>query len=82
MVSMQQTTAPEDNLVVIDVSDSANKWRYTCPRGHRAFEATNGGIWCRPCEHDEGDGHHREIQDKREKELISMDRVRLVDGRE
>lgn len=79
---MQSATTGERSLIEIDTTDPGVKWRYTCPREHRTFEPTNGGIWCRACEMDDGidRAHYHTIRDQREGELIDFDRVRLVDG--
>lgn len=33
----------------IHLDDEADRWRFTCPQGHRSWEATNGHFWCHKC---------------------------------
>lgn len=75
-------TQPQNdaNEIVIDTSDESIKWRYTCPHGHLTYEPTNGGIWCRACDHDDeiDEAHHHAIKDKSKDKLIDFDRIILT----
>jgi hypothetical protein len=33
----------------ITLTDCIDRWRYTCPRGHRSWEPTNSHFWCQQC---------------------------------
>lgn len=39
--------APE--TVEIDLENEADRWRFTCPRGHHAWDRTNSHVFCTPC---------------------------------
>lgn len=65
-------SAPADRhqTVVIDRDDPADRWRYTCPRGHRNWTPTNRHIWCQSCArqhaHEQAvDPEHHMVVDRR-----------------
>lgn len=35
--------------VTIDRTNTAEKWRYTCPEGHTDWSPTNQHLWCYTC---------------------------------
>jgi len=34
---------------VVRIEDRMDRWRFTCPRGHRSWEPTNHHFWCQQC---------------------------------
>lgn len=56
----------------LDLEDATDRWRYTCAHGHRNWEPTNGGVWCRTCsrDHDIEDPHHHALLDQKTGESI------------
>ncbi|SHG77794.1 hypothetical protein [Halobaculum gomorrense] len=63
----------------INLDDQIDRWRYTCPRGHRNWEATNNHFWCCECARQKGvDGVFHELRDAKDRELLSRDEVRLI----
>lgn len=36
-------------VTTIHLDDETDRWRFTCPVGHRNWEATNGHFWCQSC---------------------------------
>lgn len=39
----------ESVVTTIHLDDEADRWRFTCPIGHRTWEPTNGHFWCQSC---------------------------------
>jgi hypothetical protein len=35
--------------LTIDTDDTAQRWRYRCPKGHTTWEPTNYHWWCQEC---------------------------------
>jgi len=63
----------------VRIEDRLDRWRYTCPRGHRSWEPTNHHFWCQKCARHTGvDGVFHELRDKKTGAEIPRDRVRLV----
>lgn len=70
------------DVVVIDLGDDADRWRYTCPRGHRNWDRTNNHVWCQTCrrQYEAGEGcdpEHYELLDQKTGELVPWRRVRV-----
>jgi Fe2+ or Zn2+ uptake regulation protein len=70
------------DTVEIDLDDEPDRWRYTCPHGHRDWEATNDHVYCRACaqyvDHDdEIDPSHRALVDQRTGRTIPRERIRF-----
>jgi len=64
--------------VRIDVDDSADRWRWVCPAGHRSWEPTNEHFWCCYCARDDGlDGTFEELRDLSTGETYERDEIRL-----
>jgi hypothetical protein len=36
-------------MPTIRLDDKADRWRWTCPAGHRSWEPTNNHFWCKQC---------------------------------
>lgn len=76
---------PDGPTITIDAASSADRWRYTCPNGHRDWDRTNQHVWCRSCRRqiDQGatiDGpEHWHVVDQRTDEAIHWERVDLVE---
>jgi regulation of enolase protein 1 (concanavalin A-like superfamily) len=73
--------APE--AVEIDLQDPTDRWRYTCPVGHRDFSRTNNHVWCYPCARaaEQGvdvDPEYYELLDQKSGETIPWSAVRVV----
>jgi hypothetical protein len=73
------------DVVEIDRSRTADRWRFVCPNGHADWERTNNHIYCRTCyqehvHHDpERDPEHYHVLDKKRHELIPWTRVQVVE---
>ncbi|MFC7044127.1 hypothetical protein ACFQH6_00735 [Halobacteriaceae archaeon GCM10025711] len=66
--------------VQIDTRDPADRWRYTCPKGHRNWEPSSDGFHCRTC--DERPWFDQavfdDLRDERTGNLVPRRRIRLV----
>jgi hypothetical protein len=62
----------------VTLTDRTDRWRYTCPRGHRSWEPTNSHFWCRQCAHthDTDPTFHR-LRDRKTDQLIERSQIRL-----
>jgi len=67
--------------VTVNIEDRVDRWRFTCPNGHRSWEPTNHHFWCAKCARDavETDGVFHALRDKRDGREIAREDVRLVD---
>ena len=64
---------------VVRIEDRMDRWRFTCPNGHRSWEPTNHHFWCQQCARQEGiDGVFHELRDRKNGECYARDEVRLV----
>lgn len=71
------------DVVVIDLDDDSDRWRYTCPNQHRNWARTNSHLWCQSCrrQHEAGedmDPEHYEVLDQKTGELIPWENVRVA----
>jgi len=67
--------------VQIQLEDETDRWRYTCPNGHRSWEPVNGHFWCAKCSQNYGDDvdpEFGELRDRKTGELLERDEVDLV----
>jgi len=67
--------ADAPDRVQIDRDDPADRWRYTCPRGHRDWSPTNSHAWCYSCSRAERQGaavdpEHYALYDQRAGERV------------
>lgn len=63
----------------VKIEDKVDRWRFTCPRGHRDWEPTNHHFWCAMCARAEGvDGVFDQLRDQRDGGLLGRDEVRLL----
>lgn len=63
----------------IEIEDRLDRWRFTCPRGHRTWEPTNHHFWCASCARaDDVDGVFHELRDRRDGGLLAREDVRLM----
>lgn len=50
----------------VGIESETDRWRFTCPRDHRAWEPTNHHFWCQQCARIEGiDGVFYELRDSK-----------------
>jgi len=66
--------------VVIDLTNEADRWRYTCPNGHRDWSRTNSHIFCYSCSRQvDVDPEHYELHDKAEDRDVPWSAVQIID---
>jgi hypothetical protein len=65
----------------IRLSNSADRWRFCCPAGHRSWEPTNNHFWCQQCASRAvgPDPEFYELHDRKTDELIDRDQIEVVD---
>ena len=65
----------------IRLTDSADRWRFTCPAGHRSWEPTNYHFWCQQCAQrpDDTDPEFHELRDTKTDELVGRDELELTE---
>lgn len=69
----------DDAVPTVNIEDRTDRWRFTCPNGHRSWEPTNHHFWCQKCARQKGvDGTFEELHDRRENRLISRENVQLL----
>lgn len=57
-----------------------DRWRYTCPWGHRSWEPTNCHFWCQQCARtlsDDVEPEFYELRDRKTGDLISREEIFL-----
>jgi len=67
-------------VMTIDLDESADRWRFVCPRGHRDWEPTNYHFWCAACARslaDDVDPEFDELKDKKTGRTLGRSEVRL-----
>ena len=63
----------------VEIEDRTDRWRFTCPNGHRSWEPTNHHFWCQKCARAGGvDGVFQKLRDRREDQLLAREEVRLL----
>ena len=64
----------------IHLEDETDRWRFTCPRGHRNWEPTNRHFWCQTCSrsHDDVDPAFDALHDAKTGESIHRDELELL----
>jgi hypothetical protein len=63
----------------VKIQDRQDRWRFTCPRGHRTWEPTNHHFWCARCARAQDvDGVFHELRDRRDGRLLAREEVRLL----
>jgi hypothetical protein len=66
--------------VRIDLTDAIDRWRYTCPNGHRKWSRTNNHLYCRSCaQHHDVDPEYYELLDQRRGRRIPWSAVIITD---
>ena len=66
--------------VRIKLDDEADRWRYTCPVGHRSWEPVNGHFWCAQCAQnyeDDVEPEFDQLHDRKTNALLDRGEVRL-----
>jgi len=74
----------QHEVVVVDRTEDAERWRYVCPNGHPNWDKTNNHIWCPGCrrQHENGDDvdpEHWSIVDKATDEEIPWSAVEVIE---
>lgn len=69
--------------VEIDLTDWADRARYTCPRGHRNWDRTNNHIWCQSCARESRQDErvtpeYYELRDAKTGEAVPWSAVRVI----
>ncbi|WP_311170635.1 hypothetical protein [Halobellus ordinarius] len=64
----------------IDLDDEADRWRYTCPRGHRDWTPSNYHFICSACarSHDDVDPAFEDLRDKKTGRMLAREEVKLT----
>lgn len=65
---------------LIRLRSPADRWRYTCPKGHRSWEVTNNHFWCQQCAtgYANAEPEFDELRDRKTGALIPRDRLALT----
>jgi len=65
-------------MPTITLHSSQDRWRYTCSRGHRSWEAVNHHFWCQQCAqlHDV-DPTFSDLHDRKTDQRIAREDIRL-----
>jgi hypothetical protein len=66
--------------VLIQLNDETDRWRYTCPVGHRSWEPVNSHFWCAKCAQNyssDVDPEFDELRDRKTDELLARNEVVL-----
>lgn len=64
---------------VVRIENQLDRWRFTCPRGHRSWEPTNHHFWCQQCARvDDVDGVFHELHDRKCGVGYGREQVRLM----
>ncbi|MCU4799723.1 hypothetical protein OB920_05000 [Halobacteria archaeon HArc-gm2] len=63
----------------VRIETKLDRWRFTCPNGHRSWEPTNHHFWCSNCANAYGaDGSFEQLRDQRDGRMYAREDVRLV----
>jgi len=70
-------------MPTIKLEDKQDRWRFVCPNGHSAWEATNGHFWCATCARAEAVSNDVEpsfdkLRDKKTDDLVERDEIKLM----
>jgi hypothetical protein len=71
-------------MPTIKLDDETDRWRWTCPQGHRNWEPTNNHFWCQTCaqsaaDHGEDvDPVFNELRDESDGETYGRDQLKLI----
>lgn len=79
-----KTDRKQQQGVVIDRSEFADRARYVCPNGHANWDRTNNHIWCQSCARastfdNDIDPEHYELIDKKTDQEIPWSAVTVID---
>ncbi len=75
----QQDVMSTEKKQTVEIENRQDRWRFTCPVGHRSWEPTNHHFWCQKCaRRPDVDGVFYELRDQKTGELVDRKRVRLV----
>jgi len=70
---------PEADVVEIDRTTLAGRWRYECPNGHIDWNPSRRTVWCRGCHRDDLDATHDHLVDKKTGDRVAWRRVELTE---
>lgn len=64
----------------IELDSERDRWKWTCPRGHRSWEPTNDHFWCKRCAagHDDADPVFRRLKNRATGEVVPREELVLV----
>jgi len=62
----------------INLDEKLDRWRWTCPNGHRNWEPTNNHFWCQACARADLEAVFQELHDTRTGETHERDELQLV----
>ena len=68
-----------DSRTEIDLTDEVDRWRYTCPHGHREWEPTNHHFWCAACGRADVAATFDTLRDRKTGRELAREDIRLVD---
>jgi hypothetical protein len=64
---------------IVELDDETDRWKWTCPRGHRTWEPTNHHFWCHECARQHSvDGTFGALHNVATDETVERDRIRLM----
>lgn len=64
----------------VELENKTDRWRFTCPSGHRSWEPTNYHFWCQQCARtlsDKVEPEFEQLHDKKTGQLIARDEIDL-----
>lgn len=62
----------------IVLTDRSDRWRFTCPAGHRSWEPTNNHFWCQQCARGyDHDPEFHELRDRKTGALLEREAVEI-----
>ncbi|WP_435364551.1 hypothetical protein [Haloarchaeobius sp. DYHT-AS-18] len=65
--------------VRVNVDDETDRWRWSCPNGHRNWEPTNHHFWCQTCSNQpDADAVFDELRDERTGDTYHRDELELM----
>ena len=73
---MRLAGADSDMHVTVRLTDHTDRWRFTCPNGHRSWEPTNSHFWCRQCaNHWDVDPEFYHLRDRKTGQLLAREQI-------
>jgi len=80
---MSTTDDDPEHQDVVQIEAGPEKWRYTCPEGHKNWRVTNGKLECKTCVRhadagEDVDPVFTELVDNRTGERIPRERIEFI----